>query len=83
VLIKLGTSMYHLTIDWAKPILAFHQSPSCHIPSLNLGLHGINQNITKHGIHRKPPPPSFHFRYKTFSTKVQKLKFYHKEPKSR
>jgi len=28
------------------------QSPSCHIPSMNVVSHGRKQNITKHEIHR-------------------------------
>jgi len=40
---KSGTSTYHPTIDWAKPNLAFSQSSPHHIPSMNVGSHGINQ----------------------------------------
>ena len=35
---KWGTSTYHLTIYWVEQNLSFNQSPTCHIPSMNMGL---------------------------------------------
>ena len=38
----LGTSMYELTIYWSELTLPFIQSTQRHIPSMNVGSHGIN-----------------------------------------
>lgn len=43
---KSRTSMYHLTIYWVESNLSFIQSQLCHILSMNVGSHGINQDIT-------------------------------------
>jgi len=71
---KSRISTYHPTIDWAEPNLSFNQSLPCHIPNMGVGSHGINQNITIHGIHRKPPPPSYHNDFTQY--------WVHKSPKS-
>lgn len=47
-------------ILWLNQIFLPSQSPMCHIPSLNLGSHGINKINTKQGIQRKPPPSLSH-----------------------
>jgi len=45
---KSRTSTYHPTIDWVEPNISFNQSSPCHIPSMNVGSHGIiNQNQTR------------------------------------
>ena len=49
---KSGTSTYLPTIDWAEPNLSFNQSPPHHIPSMNVGSHGINQEKPNQGFHR-------------------------------
>jgi len=49
---KSGTFMYHLTMDWDTPILSLSQSPSFHIPRINVGSHGLNQNKTKQGTQK-------------------------------
>jgi len=51
---KLGTSMYHLTIDWDEPNISFIQSPSCHIPSMNVRTQDIKYRVF---IEIQPPPP--------------------------
>jgi len=47
---KVRDFKYHLKIGWVESNLSFSQSPLCHIPSMNVGTHGINQNKTKLGL---------------------------------
>ena len=62
-----STSTYDLTIDWTEPKLSFSQSPLRHIPSMNVGSHGINQVIKNQGNpkFKSLPPSSYHNLTKT------------------
>lgn len=46
------TSTYQLTIYWAKPNLSFSQSPSCHIPTMNVRSHETNPTKPNQGFQR-------------------------------
>lgn len=49
---KLGASTYHSTINCAEPNPCFSQSASFHIPIMNVGSHGINQDKSNEGFQR-------------------------------
>jgi len=49
---QVKTSKYHPTIYWVAPNLSFNQSPPYHIPSMDVGSHGMNQVKLNQGFHR-------------------------------
>jgi len=56
---KPRTYTYHPTIDCDEPNVSFNQSPSRHIPIMNVRPHGIIQNKTKPWLaEAKTPQPS-------------------------